>query len=81
MPGPLPTTLYHPPSLHPQQSRNSRIDLLHSRAISDGYISKKGRLKGKGKFEVGSKKDVKVYVNRIANIFVRNKGQQAGKFV
>ena len=48
---------------------------------SDGFLSKKDRLKLKGKFEVGSKMEVKVSDSRTADIFVGNKGQHAREFV
>ena len=51
------------------------------KARSAGFISKKDRLKPKGKFEVGSKKEVKVSDGRTVDIFVGNKGQHAREFV
>ena len=48
------------------------------KARSDGFISKKDRLKPKGKFEVGSKKEVKVSDGRTADIFVGNKVNMQG---
>ena len=51
------------------------------KARSDGFISKNDRLKPKGKFKVGSQKEVKVFDGRTANIFVGNKGQHAREFV
>ena len=46
-----------------------------------GRLISKGQLKGKGKFGVGSKKDLELSDNRTADIVVGNKGQQAGEFV
>ena len=41
------------------------------KARSDGFISKKDQLKPKGKFEVGSKKEVKVFVwHQLLNILL-----------
>ena len=45
-----------------------------------GLISKKNRLKTKGKFDIGAKKEVKVLDNQTVDIFVRSKGQPAGNF-
>lgn len=42
---------------------------------SDGFIGKKNRLKTKGKFEVGGKKEIKVSDNRTADTFVVDKGE------
>jgi hypothetical protein len=47
---------------------------------ADGFVIRKDKLKAKGKFEVGAKKDIKVSDDRTADIFVGTKGQQAGKF-
>jgi hypothetical protein len=38
------------------------------------------KLKAKGKFEVGDKKDIKVSDNWTGDIFVGTKGQLVGKF-
>ena len=69
-----------------KQNRSNRFASFESnrkevdKTRSDGFISKKDRLKTKGKFDVGAKKEVKVSDNRTADIFVGNKGQPAGNF-
>jgi hypothetical protein len=80
---PAPTSTAQISALQKEKNRFSTFD-RNRKAVditrADGFVSQKDKLKAKGKFEVGAKKDIKVSDNRTADIFVGTKGQQAGKF-
>ena len=69
-----------------KENQNNRFTSFESnrkevdKTRSDGFISKKDRLKTKGKFDIGAQKEVKVSDNRTVDIVVGNKRQPAGNF-
>jgi len=80
---PAPTSIAQISALQKEKNRFPNFD-KNRKAVdttrADGFVSQKDKLKAKGKFEVGAKKDIKVSDNRTVDIFIGIKGQQAGKF-
>jgi hypothetical protein len=78
-----PTSTAQISTLQKEKNRCSTFD-KNRKAVditrADGFVSRKNKLKAKGKFEVVAKNDINVSDNRTTDIFVGTKGQQAGKF-
>jgi hypothetical protein len=75
---PAPTSIAHISAHQKEKNRFSTLDMKRNvgdTTQADGCISRKNKLKAKGKLEVAVKKDINVLDNRTADIFVSTKGQ------